>query len=250
MATNPAFQHLNDRETFTKFILEGQPEPPRYFAIMKQWNKQPRPLLTKNYNIPALSAAEVEKALKKNVLIIDTRKKDEVAQGFIPGSLHIEGNKSFSTFVGSLVDYNQPIILITGKNQVEDLARKLMRIGMDHIYGYVENLYNFKGLKTSKIIQAEEVQVYLKQSNVQLIDVRTASEFESGHIKGFENIPLNKLEQESSKIRKDIPVIIHCQSGVRSAMAYSILERLGYSNILNYSGSINEWKTKNLPLVQ
>ncbi|HEY4539286.1 MAG TPA: MBL fold metallo-hydrolase [Faecalibacter sp.] len=248
MATNPAFQLLENKEAFTKYILDGQPEPPQYFAFMKQWNKQMRPLKIMKPNIPLLTNEELKKAIQHNVIIIDTRKKEEVAKGFIPGSLHIEGGKSFATFVGSLVNLQEQIILIAEAQQMDDLTRKLMRIGMDNLYGYVQDVQQFEGLKTSQIIQADEVQQYLKYTNVQTIDVRTATEYADGHIKGFENIPLNTLEKNSGKIRKDIPVIIHCQSGVRSAMAYSILEKLGYTNILNYSGSINDWKAKNLPL--
>lgn len=250
MAASPAFQLLNDKEAFTTFILDGQPEPPKYFAVMKQWNKSMRPLVIQLPKIQALTITEVEHAIENNILVIDARKKEIVEKGFIPGSLHIEGGKSFATFVGSLVDYNNQIILVGDKNNIEDLQKKLLRIGMDNILGYISDVSNFKGLKTSKIITAEEVQIYMKQSNVQLVDVRTVSEYQNGHIQGFENISLNSLEKNSSKIQKDAPVIIHCQSGVRGAMAYSILEKLGYTNILNYSGSINDWKAKKLPLVQ
>src|SRR5690606_5477940 len=123
-------------------------------------------------------------------------------------------------------------------------------IGMDNIYGYITDVKDFKGLKTSKIITAEEVQQFKKDQKIQLVDVRTATEYNSGHIEGFENITLNSLEKNAAKIQKDAPVIIHCQSGVRGAMAYSILENLGYTNILNYSGSINDWSAKKLPLVK
>lgn len=248
--TNPAFQKLSDKEAFTQYILEGQPEPPKYFAVMKKWNKQMRPLLIEVPKKNKLSIAEVEKAIQNNVLIIDARKKEEVAKGFIPGSLHIEGGKSFSTFVGSLVDYPHQIILVASEEQIEDLQRKLMRIGMDNVYGYISDVKDFQNLKTAKIITAEEVLKLKKQPEIQLVDVRTNSEYKSGHIQGFENIPLNSLEKNVSKIQKNAPVIIHCQSGVRGAMAYSILEKLGYTNILNYSGSINDWKAKSLPLVK
>ena len=250
MTTNPAFKYLNDKDAFTKFILDGQPEPPKYFAVMKQWNKSVRPLLIEVPKIQKLSTVELENAIKNNVLVIDARKKEEVAKGFIPGSLHIEGGKSFATFVGSLVDYNNQIILVGNENQIEDLQRKLIRIGMDNIYGYISDVNELNGLKTSNIITAKEVQQLMKDKNVQLVDVRTATEYASGHIKGFENITLNSLEKNVSKIQKDAPVIIHCQSGVRGAMAYSILEKLGYNNILNYSGSINDWSAKKLPLVK
>lgn len=69
--------------------------------------------------------------------MIDTRKKEEVIKGFIPRSLHIEGGKSFSTFVGSLVDYTEQIILIANEDAIDNLTRKLMRITTNNIYGYM-----------------------------------------------------------------------------------------------------------------
>src|SRR3546814_15357331 len=58
----------------------------------------------------------------------------------IPGSLHIENGKSFSTWVGSLIDYQHQIVLLTDENHMADLTRKMMRIGMDNIYGFVISL--------------------------------------------------------------------------------------------------------------
>lgn len=249
-ATSPVFQLLQDQSAFTTFILEGQPEPPKYFAVMKQWNKQIRPLVLEMPKVQQLSLLELNKALQNNVLIIDTRKKEEVAKGFISGSLHIEGGKSFATFVGSLVGYHNQIILIGNTSEIEDLQRKLMRIGMDNIYGYFTDLDAYTNLKTATIISATDVQKYIKQPNVQRVDVRTVAEYKGGHIKGFENIPLNSLEKDAMQLKKDVPIVIHCQSGVRAAMAYSILEKLGFTHILNYSGSINDWTSKKLPLVK
>lgn len=251
IASSPAFQYLNDKEAFTNYVLEGQPTPPKYFGMMKVLNKIERPLRVEIPKIPRLTMDELQSAIKNNVLVIDTRNKEVVEKGFIPGSLHIEGGKSFSTFVGSLIDYNQQIILVVSdEKKMDDLTRKLMRIGLDNIYGFVDQIIGINNLKSSNIISANEVLKLMKQPKVQLIDVRTLSEYKSGHIEGFQNIPLNELENKSHKIQKDSPVIIHCQSGVRGAMAYSILEKLGYTNILNYSGSINDWLSKELPLVK
>lgn len=251
IATNPAFKLLNDKDAFTAFILDGQPQPPKYFGVMKQWNKQMRPLAIEVQKIPQLTKKEVLEAIDNNVLIIDTRKKDEVAKGFIPGSFTIEDGKSFSTFVGSLVDYKNQVILVTDEKNVNDLTRKLMRIGFDNIYGYIPNISDFNNLKTSKIINSDSLVKKIKEpKGKQFIDVRTVAEYKDGHIKGFENIPLNDLAANKDKISKTEPVYIHCQSGVRAAIAYSILEQLGFDNIINYSGSINDWIAKKLPLVR
>lgn len=248
--TNKAFQLLHDKKEFATYILEGQPEPPKYFAVMKQWNKEMRPLVVEVPKVSLLSTKKVKESLGRNLLILDTRKRVEVADGFIPGSIHIENSKSLATFAGSLIDYDQQMIIIAKENEIEDITRKLMRIGMTNIYGYINTISDITPLKKVNFIAMEDVKKKLNDSSIQIVDVRTDAEYQSGHIKGATHIPLNTLSHNTDKINKETPVIIHCQSGVRAAMAYSILEKLGFTNILNYSGGINEWKAHNNELIK
>lgn len=240
LSNNPALQFIDDESGFAHYILKDQPVPPKYFSMMKRLNKVVRPLLIEVPKHPRLSYDELARGIKNGLTIVDTRPKELAAQDFIPGSLQIEGGDSFSTFVGSLINYDQQLILVADENKIEELTRKLMRIGMDNIYGYTEQVQPAQTSK-SKIIYADEVKYYLKRNDIQLIDVRTEAEYKSGHIAGFSNIALNDLEANLHKISKDKPVIIHCQSGVRAAMAYSILQKHGFDNVLNYSGGINDW---------
>lgn len=76
----------------------------------------------------------------------------------------------------------------------------------------------------------------LYASGAQIIDVRTKSEYQSGHIKGSINIPLQSLSISLSKIKKDKPVITCCASGMRSASAKSILKSNGYNEVYNGGG--------------
>jgi len=239
--TNPALQFSGKEKDFVNYILSEQPAPPKYFAMMKHLNKVNRQLLVEVPKLAKLNQKETENAIKNGLLLIDARPKAVSGKGFIPGSLLIENMKTFSTFVGSVVDYQNQIILVAEENQIEDLTRKLMRIGMDNIYGYITNPSEQNlALENVKTIDIETFKSYLGNKNIQKIDVRTENEYKSGHIKGVENIALNTLENNLDKINKKEPVIIHCQSGGRAAIAYSILVKNGFENILNYSGGIND----------
>ena len=67
-----------------------------------------------------------------------------------------------------------------------------------------------------------------------ILDVRTSSEYSSGHIKGSVNIPVDKLASNLNKLKaKDKPIITCCASGMRSASAKSILASKGYTNVHN-----------------
>lgn len=69
-----------------------------------------------------------------------------------------------------------------------------------------------------------------------IIDVRTAGEYAGGHIKGSKNIPLQSLQQNSSKIPRDKVIITCCASGMRSGSAKSILLSNGYNEVHNGGG--------------
>jgi len=79
----------------------------------------------------------------------------------------------------------------------------------------------------------------LIKNGAQIIDVRTKAEYQDGHIKGSLNIPLQSLESNLNKIKKDKPVITCCASGMRSASAKSILQSRGYENVHNGGGWIS-----------
>lgn len=249
--TNPALQFSGKETDFVNYILSEQPAPPKYFAMMKHLNKVNRPLLVEVPKLAKLNQKEIDNAIKNGLIVIDARPKATSGKGYIPGSLLIENMKTFSTFVGSVVDYQNQIVLVAEENQIEDLTRKLIRIGMDNIYGYITNPSEQNlALENVKTIDIDTFKSYLGNKNIQKIDVRTENEYKSGHIKGVENIALNTLENNLDKINKKEPVIIHCQSGARAAIAYSILVKNGFENILNYSGGINDWKEKNNELVK
>lgn len=94
-----------------------------------------------------------------------------------------------------------------------------------------------------KEISVSELKALLDSgADIQLIDVREPSEFESAQI-GGELIPLGTIPQNVDKISKDKQVIIHCRSGKRSANAIMFLEsNFGYENLYNLEGGILAWR--------
>lgn len=250
---NWAFQYGKDEDGFVKYLLEDQPEPPRYFAMMKKLNKIDRPLLTEVPSLKKLSAQDLKSAIDKGIKVIDTRTKTEFAAGFIPGSLNIQGNNSFATWMGWFLTYEEPFILIAEESKHDDLVRKLMRIGLDNIYGYVPDVIAWtelgNNLEKSELISLNELKGILETNHTQIVDLRGAAEFKSGHVKGAEHVFIGTLEKNLDKIKKDQPVIIHCQAGDRSSIGYSVLAKHGFKNIKNYPGGINEWVNHGNPVV-
>ncbi|MBK9930242.1 MAG: MBL fold metallo-hydrolase [Saprospiraceae bacterium] len=244
-ARNWAFQYADDETGFVQYLLADQPEPPKYFAMMKHLNKVDRPLLTSVPVLSKLSADELKAALAKDIKLIDARSKSDFANAFIPGSINIQGNNSFATWAGWFIKYDEPFMLLADESQLDDLTRKLMRIGLDNIYGYVSStsIWTEAGgtLQKANMITIEEAKQLIHNNGVQVVDLRGAAEFNAGHISKAENIFVGTLPENLEKIKKDRKVIIHCQGGDRSSIAYSLLVKKGYTNLVNFSGGINEW---------
>lgn len=81
---------------------------------------------------------------------------------------------------------------------------------------------------------------YIEQAKAEgatLLDVRTPNEFQSGHIRGAINIPVNAIQTAEKKLKdKTAPIYVYCQSGARSGSACHTLQSMGYTNAVNIGG--------------
>jgi hydroxyacylglutathione hydrolase len=249
---NWALQYADNQEGFIDYLLEDQPEPPRYFAMMKKLNKVERPLLTEVPKPKLLNNAAFQKAMDDGVKVIDTRNKLEFAKGFIPGTLNIQHNNAFPTWMGWFVNYDEPFILIAEEEQHDQLVRMLMRIGLDNLYGYIPNpeVWTELGhdLAKADIIDQETLREMMNQPDTQVIDLRGATEYQDGHLEGADHIFVGYLEDNLDKIRHEGEVVIHCKSGDRAAIGYSILYKNGFRNIHNYISGFEEWEQEGNPV--
>ena len=183
--------------------------------------------------------------MSKGIKLIDARVKTEFAKGYIPGSINIQGNNSFATWAGWYLGYDEQFILLAEESQLDDLTRKLMRIGLDNIMGYVSSTDSYVQaggkLDTVPVIDINTFKEVMQEPNVQIVDLRGATEYKSGHIKNADHVFVGTLLKNLDKVSKDKKVVIHCQGGDRATIGYSLLAREGYTNVLNYSASMNEW---------
>lgn len=242
---NWALQLLDNKSAFTVELLSDQPEPPKYFSKMKKLNKEDRKLLTKVPKTKNLNQDEYYEAKKKKQKMIDARPKEQFADTFLEGTLNIPNDDSFSTWMGWFMDYEKPFVLIAPSYEIEELTRKLMRIGMDNIYGYItpKQLSDFEkgNFKSYQPLDKAMVEEKMSDEDVQIIDIRGQSEFKNGHIDGAKNVFIGTMEDNLEKVSKDKEVIIYCNRGNRSAIAYSLLVANRFDNISNYAGGWSDW---------
>ncbi len=249
---NWAFSYADDKNGFVQYLLTDQPEPPKYFAMMKKLNKVDRPLLTEVPKLKELNKEELKDAMAKGIKLIDTRNKAEFAKGFIPGSINIQDNNSFATWAGWFLSYDEKFILLAEESKVEELTRKLMRIGLDNAAGYISSVSVWEEsggqLDKANNISLDEFKTLHQHNGIQVVDLRGATEYNSGHIKGADHVFIGTLLNNLDKVSKEKKVVIHCQGGDRSSIGYSLLAKNGFKNVVNYPGGINEWVNEGNPV--
>jgi len=241
--------NISDEEEFVRTLLEGQPEPPKYFAMMKKLNKEGAKVLG-GLPFPArLTFPKFQEAIDNNVKIIDTRNKLAFAGGHVRGSINIQDNSSFTNWAGWVLDYDEPFVLIAPENRIGELTKALIRIGLDNVSGFLPdmNAWADAGNDLDRVNQlsADELSDKLLQTDVNVIDVRGYAEYNTSHIPGAENIFVGYLMDNLDKISNDTEIVLHCVSGDRSSLAASLLQRVGYTNIYNLPGGFEEWTHKN-----
>lgn len=110
---------------------------------------------------------------------------------------------------------------------------------------------NTAGTDIEAAIQSLAPQAYVSEWQTSqehlLIDVRTPQEYNSGHIAGAINIPLQELSARQSEIPQDTPLVLYCRSGNRSSQAANLLEDAGYNQIYDLGGTI-QWTGAGYPL--
>jgi hydroxyacylglutathione hydrolase len=245
-----------NEQDFVAMVLAGQPEPPLYFAEMKRINRDGPPILN-GFSKPARSdRAALERALSSGAAVIDMRPAADFALGHVPGTTNIPLNKSFSTWAGWLVKYDQQIHLIGGEADVARAVRELAMIGLDLVSAWydvtvvAEWKQAGKALGTVAKTDAKALAPRLSRGEVTVLDVRNRSEYEAGHLPGSLHIPVGYLEGRLAEIPRDKPIIVQCQSGARSAIATSVLQRLGVTNATDLTGGFTGWRDAGLEVVR
>jgi hydroxyacylglutathione hydrolase len=244
---NPALAAGTEQE-FVDFILAGQPEPPRYFAVMKRLNRAGPPLL---HGLPALAkldVRELDEVLDTGTVVVDTRGAHAFGRAHARGTINIPYNKSFTNWAGWLIPYDRDVALIVDERaHPQEIARDLALIGLDRLQGYFEAaaLQTRDDLQSTGTVGTAEMTRLAAENGTRagtlVIDVRSTSEREQGHIPGTIHIPLGYLAERSKELPQGRPIVVHCQSGSRSAIAASVLQAQGFDDVRNTAGGYGEW---------
>ncbi|WP_067624542.1 MBL fold metallo-hydrolase [Alicyclobacillus acidiphilus] len=244
---NWAFQEL-DRDEFIQRLLSGQPQPPKYFAKMKQVNRQgPDRLPTiEPTQFTSISKTTLSLWAERGV-ILDVRPSRDFADSHVRGSLNIPYGKSFLTWAGSLLSYDKAIYLIGDERVIPSVIRDLQAIGMDGVEGWLDWETSRSQLDESvfqsyRRIDAAAAKTLVDERKFTVLDVRNLDEWNAGHVDGAIRIAVTDLPAKVHDIHAERPVLVHCQSGYRSAIAASILQANGMEEVWDLTGGYHSWK--------
>jgi hydroxyacylglutathione hydrolase len=239
---NPAFRYEREDE-FVDWLLDGQPEPPRYFAEMKRVNKEGPALSAELAAPPHLDRAGLEELLDAGVQVIDFRPAEAFAEAHLPGTLSIPATETnFSTYVGWFVDYDRPLYLIAPDDRsVEALLTALRAVGVDDVAGYWTPEVIDAAADSMSRWSAEELVAHMRAEDLAILDVRGESEYADLHISGARHIPIGYLPRRLSDIPTDRTVVVQCAGGYRSQIAASLLRNHGFDNVVALADGTDVW---------
>ncbi|NBB88983.1 MAG: MBL fold metallo-hydrolase [Bacteroidetes bacterium] len=254
---NYALREDMTREEFIAELLDGLTAPPGYFpknVLMNIQGYESLDDVMDRAEQPLDADAFELVANESRALILDTRKDADFAEGFIPNSVNIGLEGNFAPWVGEMIpDIKQEILLVTDPGDEEEAIIRLSRVGYDHVIGYLKGGFETwkkadKEIDSTERMQPKAFTKAFENGDYTLFDVRKKSEFDSQHIKGAHNVPLNEINQHLAEFPKDAPFALHCEGGYRSMLAASILKQRGFDNFVDVVGGFEDLKETSIEM--
>lgn len=253
---NYALQPMT-KEAFVELVAADQPAAPPYFLHDAVLNRSERATLEDvlKRDLNAISLKQILKMQQVGAQVLDVREVGEFGNGHLPGSLNIPLTGRFATWSGFLLSRDHPILLIANEGQEVEAAVRLGRIGYDFVSGFLQGgagtLTQESTVQLGRLtMDALETAIKNESAPVQVLDVRTVSEWELDHVDGSVNIPLQELSNRFDELDSSRAVRIVCKSGARSAISASLLRSHGFSDVSDLIGGMDAWRDAGKPLVQ
>ncbi len=240
--SNPLLQK-KPFDQWLSYLKAGLTKAPLNFARIKKINLKGPSLVR-------------DKQFEKPSVYIDVRAPDKFAKNHIKEALNIPLESSFCNWAGSVLFEDVCLGLIADSTEDLSLALKNLKlIGFDQIG--MSFLWNSEELKKLFLLEAEcPIEVKPLWTRMQsgfndqcIIDVRTLSEWNQGHIDGAQHIELSILESHLDEIPKTSQIYTICGGGFRGSIAASYLKKKGYASVSNIVGGMSAWNRAILPIV-
>jgi hydroxyacylglutathione hydrolase len=252
---NPYLRDGLGREAFVAEILGHVPPFPPYYKRMKQLNSRGLPSIETLPGQRPIDTHQFNALIESGFVVVDTRDQLAFGAGHIAGAFGIGLFGSLSTWAAWVVPYDTPLLLVCDRPaDVERVVRSLVRVGLDDVRGYLDGgmaAWIADGYPTAHTPQASprELVAELARGRTRVIDVRSDDEWEAGHLESAEHFMAGTLADHAPELPRDgVTLALVCGTGYRSTVAASVLERTGFTNLLNVTGGMAAWRHAGLPV--
>lgn len=246
------------KEEFVKELLTGLTPPPGYFpqnVLMNIKGYESLDTIMERGASPLSPEAFEAAANETGAIVLDVRKREDFTKGHIPRSIYIGLDGSFAPWAGALIkDVKQPILIVAPVGREQEVITRLSRVGFDNTLGYLDGSFEAwrKASKEYDKVTSIDVDTFVsiieEEKDASVFDVRKASEYNSEHMIGAINTPLDYFNDHIAEFPKDKTFYLHCEGGYRSVIAASILKSRGIHNLIDIAGGFKKMKESDLPL--
>jgi hydroxyacylglutathione hydrolase len=209
---------------------------------MKRDNKAGPEVLGDRGDVPRLEPNHVAPRLGDDRVLFDTRGSQAYRDDTVRRALFVPKGANFVTYASYAWDPDGEdrgvVLLADSQEEANRLRDALSRVGIDRVEGYVASLDDLPRDPLASV-DPEDLDAL---DDAFVLDVRTANEFGEEHIPGATNIHVGRLRKRLDQVPRERPIVVHCQTGGRAAVAEGILRREGYERVIDLAGSFEAWK--------
>jgi hydroxyacylglutathione hydrolase len=250
--TNYALQ-ISTREEFVKQLTTNLPARPEYFANDAEINRGGAAAMDELPELTPIPATKLKTLIEQGTPALDVRSTEAFAAGHVPGSISIALSGQFASWAGSLLGLSaRPVLIADTPDQIEEARVRLARVGIEDLTGYLQE--GIAGWKKAGFEMATLPQISARdlsqRKDLHVLDVRRDGEWQAAHLERAELWPLDRLKDSLPPLDKSVAIAVHCKSGYRSTIACSLLQRAGFTNVINVIGGFDAWQQEQLPLVE
>ncbi len=237
-ATNPLFA-IADEDEFVARLVAGFGTFPSYFALLPELNRRGPTRYDFIPHLTRLRPDDVALHLAEDGVVVDARPVKAFSIGHIPGSVSNTLRPVFASWLGWLIQPSRPLVFVLDPDQDrDDLVRQCLDVGHEHLGGELGggiDAWANSGRPTHTIPLVEAAAM-----TGQVIDVRQANEYASGHVPGALSIELGAVAESELA---DGPFTVMCGHGERAMTAASILSAHGRPDVAVLDGGPDTWST-------
>jgi hydroxyacylglutathione hydrolase len=214
---------------------------------------QAGPRLRRNIADPKTLDSHHFEAAGKRGVIVDVRTPEEHLAGHIPGSLSNPFRDVFGVWQGWLIELGTPLSFVCDGQPLEQVIDECLLVGHEELTAVLEG--GFAAWQRAGLPVASDP--YLSPADARkaildgafILDVREPDEWAVSRIEDALHIPLGSLQDRSSEVPRDRPVLAYCGAGQRSSSAASVLERAGIEIVMTVRGGFSAWADAGEPVV-